>query len=164
MLANCKSLVLFVLRSNIYVKSRSNWQTECTACTCPLLRHRIINCITENIKSALFSQNLGHECFLISFCSSLISRLVSDGAGDELWIKNHMTIQATLYKYFKHFGTSTVFNYFVRWNLSFTRNRLLCMNGHVSLSLNLFNAWLLSLLLEWNLLLILWKLPVMKLY
>lgn len=132
-------------------------------CTCLLFRRRIIKSIRENIKSALFGQSLGHEYFLIRFCSPLIIRLVSDEAGKELWITSRVTTQATSYKYFKHFGASTVFNYFVRWNLTFSTTRVHCMNGHVSLSLNLFSAWLLSLLLESNLLLILWKLLYMKL-
>ena len=132
MLANSINFVLFVRKSNIYVKSHCNWQAECMTCASLLLRHRIINCIRENIKSALFSRNLGYECFLIRFCSSLISRLVSDVAGEELRIKSHVTMQATPYKYFKHFGASTVFNYFVRWNLSFSINKVHCTNGSTS--------------------------------
>jgi len=56
-----------------------------------------------------------------------------------------------------------VFNYFVRRNLTFSTSGGHCMNWYVSLSLNLFRTWLLSSLIGSNLLLILWKLPDMKL-
>ena len=137
MLANCISFVSSVRRSNIYVKSHCNWQTDRMTYISLLFRHRIINCIRENIKSALFSQNLGHECFLIRFCSPLICRLVSDKAGEKLWIKSHVTTQATPFEYFRHFRASTVFNYFVLWNLSFSTNKVHCVNGHLTLSLTL---------------------------